>query len=130
MIKGLQHGFRRLFQAAPSTAFRSFSTSPIKLTFHLPKTSFKKTVDAAKGQTILEVARKYEVPIEGACEGNCACGTCHVILEEKVASKLPKPKEDEEELLKADSRRKDNSRLGCQVKVCEHMHETTITIVA
>jgi ferredoxin len=130
MIRGLQYGLYKLLQVTPLMANRVFATSDksIKLTFHIQQTNAKKTVDAKVGQTLLEVVRKYDLAVEGACEGNCACGTCHVLLEEKVASELPKPSGDEEDLLSADKRRKPNSRLGCQVKVAEHMNGTTITV--
>lgn len=35
----------------------------------------------------------------GACEGVCACSTCHVILAGEVFDELPEPSEDEEDML-------------------------------
>ena len=54
---------------------------------------------AAIGSNLLSVARKYEIELEGACEGVCACSTCHIILEDKVFDALPDPSEDEEDML-------------------------------
>ncbi|CAJ1358838.1 unnamed protein product [Effrenium voratum] len=54
-------------------------------------------VKAKEGQTLLEVAHENDIDIEGACGGECACSTCHVILEEDAFSKLPAPDDDEAE---------------------------------
>lgn len=35
----------------------------------------------------------------GACEGVCACSTCHVILTGEVFDELPEASEDEEDML-------------------------------
>ena len=39
-----------------------------------------KTVEANKGDSILDIAHEYDIDLEGACEGSVACSTCHVIL--------------------------------------------------
>jgi ferredoxin-2, mitochondrial len=51
------------------------------------------------GSSLLRVAHKNGVEIEGACEGVCACSTCHVILEQGVYDELPEASEDEEDML-------------------------------
>ena len=51
------------------------------------------------GKNILEVAHEFEVDLEGACEGSCACSTCHVILDDDVYDALPEPSEEEEDML-------------------------------
>ena len=38
------------------------------------------TTQTAVGVSLLTVAHKFGVDLEGACEGVCACSTCHVIL--------------------------------------------------
>lgn len=35
----------------------------------------------------------------GACEGVCACSTCHVILEPEVYDRLESASEEEEDML-------------------------------
>ena len=126
MIRGLQYGFRKLLLTAPKLTFAT--NTSIKLTFDIQKTNTKKTVDAVVGETILNVATKNGLPLEGACEGHCACATCHVLLDEKVLSKLPEPNEKEEDLLQVAFGRKVNSRLGCQVEVKEDMDGSTVVI--
>jgi hypothetical protein len=38
-------------------------------------------------------------PYAGACEGVCACSTCHVILQGDVYSRLDVPSEEEDDML-------------------------------
>ncbi|CAE8628329.1 unnamed protein product [Polarella glacialis] len=52
-------------------------------------------VQAKSGQTLLEVAHSADIDIEGACGGECACSTCHVILTKEDYAKMPEPDEDE-----------------------------------
>lgn len=54
---------------------------------------------AALGDTMLEVAQKNKIDIEGACGGECACSTCHVILDKASFDKLPPPQEEEMDML-------------------------------
>ncbi|PFH37240.1 putative ferredoxin [Besnoitia besnoiti] len=71
------------------------------------------------GQTLLMVALENEVGIEGACGGQCACSTCHVILNEKDFSKFPEPDDDEQDMLDLAVHTTNTSRLGCQLKLTE-----------
>jgi ferredoxin, 2Fe-2S len=54
-----------------------------------------KEVDAPLGLSVLEIAHRNDVDIEGACEGSLACSTCHVIVEPEWLDLLPEPSEDE-----------------------------------
>ena len=56
-------------------------------------------VVAQKGDNLLEVAHNHSLDIEGACGGECACSTCHVILTDEVFESLPEPDLEEEDML-------------------------------
>ena len=58
----------------------------------------------------------------------CACSTCHIILEKDVYDKLPKPDDDEEDMLDLAIGLTETSRLGCQVKIAEYMDGKTIRL--
>ena len=76
---------------------------------------------ATVGKTLLNVAHKYDIELEGACEGVCACATCHVILPGSVFAALPEASEEEEDMLDQAFGLTSTSRLGCQVVVApEH----------
>ena len=48
---------------------------------------------------MLDVAQDNHVDIEGACGGEAACSTCHVILDQAYFDKLSKPSEEELDML-------------------------------
>ena len=74
-----------------------------------------KTVDAPLGLSVLEIAHKHGIDIEGACEGSLACSTCHVIVEGDWFARLDTPSEDEEDMLDLAFGLERTSRLGCQI---------------
>ncbi len=77
--------------------------------------------EAYVGQTLLQIAHKNDIELEGACEGVCACSTCHCIMPEDVYDSLPEPSEDEEDMLDMAFGLTETSRLGCQVTIEENM---------
>ncbi|MBO9698491.1 MAG: 2Fe-2S iron-sulfur cluster binding domain-containing protein, partial [Sphingopyxis sp.] len=54
---------------------------------------------ARPGANLLEVAQAAGMPLEGTCEGQMACSTCHVILPPEWFDLLPEAAEDEEDML-------------------------------
>lgn len=84
-------------------------------------------VAARVGEVLLRVAHRTGVEMEGACEGVCACSTCHVVLEQDLYDKLIDEmedgalSEDEEDMLDMAFGLTHTSRLGCQIKVSEDM---------
>lgn len=76
----------------------------------------KVTVDAKIGDSMLEVAHANKIDVEGACGGETACSTCHIILKPEVYSKLPPASEAEEDMLDLATGLTKTSRLGCQVR--------------
>jgi len=78
-------------------------------------------VEFESGDTILDVALDNDIEIEGACGGECACSTCHVILDSEDFSTFPDPDEEEEDMLDLALGLTDTSRLGCQI-VLEPQH--------
>jgi 2Fe-2S ferredoxin len=75
----------------------------------------RREVDAPLGLSVLEIAHKHGVAIEGACEGSLACSTCHVIVDPVWYSRLAKATEDEEDMLDLAFGLQKTSRLGCQI---------------
>ncbi len=69
-----------------------------KMTF-IERDGTRREVDAPLGLSVLEIAHKHGVDIEGACEGSLACSTCHVIVDPAWFDRLATPTEDEEDML-------------------------------
>lgn len=89
-----------------------------KMTFILRDGS-RKEVDAPLGLSVLEIAHRNHVDIEGACEGSLACSTCHVVVEGNWFDKLAPASEDEEDMLDLAFGLEKTSRLGCQLVMTE-----------
>ena len=45
-------------------------------------------VTAYAGQSLLDVFREHDIQVEGACDGSCACSTCHVYLDDDSFARL------------------------------------------
>ncbi|HMA15515.1 MAG: ferredoxin family 2Fe-2S iron-sulfur cluster binding protein [Bacteroidota bacterium] len=98
-----------------------------KLTF-IEKDGTRKEVDAPVGLSVMEVAHRFDVDIEGACEGSLACATCHVIVDEAWYEKLNEPTEDEEDMLDLAFGLKPTSRLGCQIVMTEDLDGLVVAL--
>lgn len=72
-------------------------------------------VQAVDGRSLLDVAQAAGQPLEGTCEGQMACSTCHVIIDKDWFDRLPRAVEDEEDMLDLASGVRRTSRLSCQI---------------
>lgn len=91
-----------------------------KMTF-IERDGTRREVDAPLGLSVLEIAHKHDVDIEGACEGSLACSTCHVIVDAEWFAKLSDPTEDEEDMLDLAFGLEKTSRLGCQIVMSDEL---------
>src|SRR3712207_7632914 len=72
-------------------------------------------VNAPAGERLLDVAQDEGQPLEGTCEGQMACSTCHVIVEAADFDRLPAASEEEEDMLDLAAGVTRTSRLACQI---------------
>jgi len=100
-----------------------------KMTFVLPDGTARE-VDAPEGLSVLEIAHRNGVDLEGACEGSLACSTCHVIVDKEFYAKLEDASEDEEDMLDLAFGLTHTSRLGCQIVMCEELSGLRVTLPA
>jgi ferredoxin len=89
-----------------------------------------KDVQAQDGDNLLDIAQAAGQPLEGTCEGQMACSTCHVIFEAADFAKLPKASEDEEDMLDLAAATTRHSRLSCQITLKDDYDELTVHIPA
>jgi ferredoxin len=97
----------------------------IQITFLQPDETLK-TVDAKVGESFLQVAHRHDINLEGACEGVCACSTCHLIFPHEIFDELPEASEDEDDMLDMAFGLTETSRLGCQIIVDKSMDGITV----
>jgi ferredoxin len=83
-------------------------------------------VEAAEGVVLLEVAQGADQPLEGTCEGQMACSTCHVIIDPADFARLPKASEDEEDMLDLAAGATRTSRLSCQIVLTAALDGLTV----
>ncbi|UFN49433.1 ferredoxin family 2Fe-2S iron-sulfur cluster binding protein [Roseomonas sp. OT10] len=100
-----------------------------KMTF-VERDGTRKEVDAPLGLSVLEIAHRHGVDIEGACEGSLACSTCHVIVDEDWFPRLLDPTEDEEDMLDLAFDLQETSRLGCQIVMTEKLDGLVVKLPA
>lgn len=98
-----------------------------KMTFVSPE-GVEKLVDAPVGISVLEIAHKNNVSLEGACEGSLACSTCHVIIDQAWFDKLDEATENEEDMLDLAFGLTRTSRLGCQIIMSEELDGLKVTL--
>jgi len=87
----------------------------IRIRFVSADQSETREVEAAQGAILLEVAQNAGQPLEGTCEGQMSCSTCHVIVAAEDFAKLPRASEEEEDMLDLAFGATRTSRLACQI---------------
>lgn len=85
-------------------------------------------VEAAAGLSLLEIAQRNDIDIEGACEGSLACTTCHVIVDADDYARLPHASEDEIDMLDLAIGLTPTSRLGCQIVLSDALDGLVVTL--
>ncbi len=82
------------------------------------------------GQSLLDLAQTAGQPLEGTCEGQMACSTCHVIIDKDWFDKLPSAVEDEEDMLDLATGARRTSRLSCQITLMPALDGLVVHIPA
>ena len=70
---------------------------------------------ACEGARLLEVGQAAGLPLEGTCEGQMACSTCHVVVASEWFDLLAPASVDEEDMLDLAAGVTRTSRLSCQI---------------
>ena len=100
----------------------------------MPKIIFKdylgssKTIEVDNGLSVMEGAIQNDITgIDADCGGSMACATCHVYVEEKWLSKLPKAEDAEVDMIDMAFEPKKNSRLSCQIIINDELDGLEVT---
>jgi|EP00505_MAST-04D_sp_SCG-Rhode-Island_P002093 ferredoxin-2, mitochondrial len=103
------------------------NAKPVNVTYILKDGEILNVV-GREGQNILRLAQKHDIPMEGACEGVCACSTCHCIVSDEFFDMLEEADEDEEDMLDLAWGLKSTSRLGCQIELTTALDGITVSL--
>jgi ferredoxin len=99
-----------------------------RIRFVSPNGDRLREVEAPPGERLLDIAQANDQPLEGTCEGQMACSTCHVIVDAADFPKLPPASEEEEDMLDLASHVCRTSRLSCQIWTSEELESLTVRI--
>jgi 2Fe-2S ferredoxin len=101
------------------------------VTVHITDTNgTRHTLAGLDGWRLMEVIRDYGLPIPAACDGACACATCHVVVAPAWFAKLTPASGDETMMLADAMEVKDTSRLACQIILSPELEGLEVTIGA
>lgn len=101
----------------------------LHITF-ITKDGEQHTFEVAEGDNILDIAQHYNLDMEGACGGSCACLTCHIIVDPEYYDEIPEPDDDENDMLDLAFGLTETSRLGCQVKMTKELDGIRVALPA
>ena len=94
----------------------------------MPKITYRdfqgnsKTIEVENGLSVMEGAIQNDIPgIDADCGGSMACATCHVYVNDKWFSKIPKAEDAENDMIDMAFEPKKNSRLSCQIMVTDDL---------
>jgi ferredoxin, 2Fe-2S len=102
----------------------------------MPKMTFitadgsRNEVEAPEGLSVLEIAHRNKIDLEGACEGSLACSTCHIVVDPEWYERLAAAEEDEEDMLDLAFGLTATSRLGCQIIMKQELDGLVVTVPA
>lgn len=99
----------------------------VKVCFITPEGD-RVAAEGPEGARLLEVAQGMGMPLEGTCEGQMACSTCHVIVEAAWFDLLPQASPDEEDMLDLAAGVTRTSRLSCQISLTEALDGLAVRI--
>jgi ferredoxin len=99
----------------------------IRVAFTTPK---RETVIAAgePGDTLLRIGQASGLALEGTCEGQMACSTCHVIVDPAWFDRLPPASENEEDMLDLAAGACRTSRLSCQIELAADLDGLSVRV--
>lgn len=75
------------------------------------------TTPIDEGKSLMQTAMDNGIPgIDADCGGACACGTCHVIVDDNWIDAVGMADDDEIMMLELTPEKAKTSRLSCQIK--------------
>lgn len=99
----------------------------VRVTFITAKGE-KVEAQGQQGQFLLELGQNAGLPLEGTCEGQMACSTCHVVVAQDWFGKLVPASDDEEDMLDLAASVTRTSRLSCQIELTDALDGLVVSI--
>ena len=83
---------------------------------------------AKEGARLLDAAQAAGLPLEGTCDGDLACATCHVVVDPADFARTGPPGAEEDDLLDLAPTATRTSRLSCQIRLSPALDGLTARI--
>lgn len=133
-VAQLPHFFANRQFLVSASAFHGHIHKPkpgeeLEITF-ITKDGTQHSFEVAEGDNLLDIAQAYNLDMEGACGGLCACSTCHIIVDPDFYDEIPEPDDDENDMLDLAFGLTETSRLGCQVKMTKELDGIRVALPA
>ena len=79
-------------------------------------------VSIEEGKSLMQLAMDNGIPgVDADCGGACACGTCHVIVDNDWITTTGSASDNEKQMLDMTPEQAVTSRLSCQISTSEEM---------
>lgn len=88
----------------------------------------KVAAEGLDGASLLDAGQAAGMPLEGTCEGQMACSTCHVIVAAEWFDRLKPPSDEEEDMLDLAAGAVRTSRLSCQIVLTPELEGLEVRI--
>lgn len=85
-------------------------------------------VEGEVGDNLLRLGQAAGLPLEGTCEGQMACSTCHVVVAPEWFDRLAPACEEEEDMLDFAAAVQRTSRLSCQIDLSPQLDGLTVSV--
>jgi len=99
----------------------------IRVAFTAPRGQ-RIVADGETGDNLLRLGQAKGLPLEGTCEGQMACSTCHVIVAPEWFACLSPASEDEEDMLDLAAGACRTSRLSCQIELTPNLDGLAVRV--
>lgn len=101
--------------------------SKLKVHFIDPKGN-RIEAEAEAGDNLLRIGQAAGLPLEGTCEGQMACSTCHVIVADEWFDELAEASNLEEDMLDFAASVSRTSRLSCQIDLTPNLDGLVVAV--
>ena len=88
----------------------------------------KVSAKAQAGADLLSVGQAAGMALEGTCEGQMACSTCHVVVGDEWFEKLNPAAPEEEDMLDLAAGVQRTSRLACQIELSDALDGIEVSV--
>ncbi|KAM4808379.1 LOW QUALITY PROTEIN: ferredoxin-2, mitochondrial-like [Rhinophrynus dorsalis] len=119
--------FNAVFQSEDDNTRMENTEDTVDIVF-VDRSGRRIPVKGKVGESVLYVAHRHDIDLEGACESSLACSTCHVYVSTEFFDKLPEPDEREDDMLDMAPMLQENSRLGCQIILSKDLNGAEFTL--